>query len=163
MKVEYPLDWSRFVSICKHERGGWGIRAAVGGLAEPDRVAEASPDRVAEAGRRDQRQRKRAGVTSGRSSLEDEFLTVAQVAEILQLNQQTVRNWIDQGSLPAVRVGRRVRIRRSELEGIIEQSRTTARPKRPTGPSAEDFWGGTPVGLAEAGVPEAAAPEYEQP
>ena len=30
---------------------------------------------------------------------EDEFLTVAEVAETLKLNQQTVRNWIDQGSL----------------------------------------------------------------
>jgi hypothetical protein len=28
------------------------------------------------------------------------FLTVAEVAAILKLNQQTVRNWIDQGSLP---------------------------------------------------------------
>jgi excisionase family DNA binding protein len=36
----------------------------------------------------------------------DEFLTVAEVAEILKLNQQTVRNWISEGSLPALRVGR---------------------------------------------------------
>ena len=33
----------------------------------------------------------------------DEFLTVAEVAEILKLNQQTVRNWIIDGSLPALR------------------------------------------------------------
>ena len=46
-----------------------------------------------------------------RSEAEESFLTVAEVAELLKLNQQTVRNWIDQGSLPAVRVGRRVRIR----------------------------------------------------
>jgi excisionase family DNA binding protein len=31
----------------------------------------------------------------------EEFLTVAQVAERLKLNQQTVRNWIDAGTLPA--------------------------------------------------------------
>jgi excisionase family DNA binding protein len=48
----------------------------------------------------------------------EEFLTVAEVAEMLKLNQQTVRNWIDQGSLPALRVGRRVRIRRSDLERV---------------------------------------------
>jgi excisionase family DNA binding protein len=35
----------------------------------------------------------------------DKFLTVAEVAAILKLNQQTIRNWIDQGSLPALRVG----------------------------------------------------------
>jgi hypothetical protein len=33
--------------------------------------------------------------------VDDEFLTVAEVAAILKLNQQTIRNWIDQGSLPA--------------------------------------------------------------
>ena len=34
---------------------------------------------------------------------------------LLRLNQQTVRNWIDQGSLPALRVGRRVRVRRADF------------------------------------------------
>jgi excisionase family DNA binding protein len=32
----------------------------------------------------------------------EEFMTVADIARILKLNQQTVRNWIDQGSLPAL-------------------------------------------------------------
>ena len=50
----------------------------------------------------------------------DSFLTVAEVAELLRLNPQTIRNWIDQGALPAVRVGtRRVRIRRSELDRFL--------------------------------------------
>jgi excisionase family DNA binding protein len=82
---------------------------------------------------------------------EESFLTVAEVAEMLKLNQQTVRNWIDQGSLPALRVGRRVRIKRSDFERIIEQSYSggPAASSRETGASAEDFWGGTPVGLAE--------------
>ena len=82
---------------------------------------------------------------------EESFLTVAEVAELLKLNQQTVRNWIDQGSLPALRVGRRVRIKRSDFERIIEQSYSGSRPAsgRDGELSAEDFWGGTPVGLAE--------------
>ena len=83
---------------------------------------------------------------------EDSFLTVAEVAETLKLNQQTVRNWIDQGSLPALRVGRRVRIRRSDFERLIE-SGYTAQPGpsgQPPGPSAEDFWGGGAVGAAES-------------
>jgi excisionase family DNA binding protein len=86
-----------------------------------------------------------------RGSFEDSFLTVAEVAELLKLNQQTVRNWIDQGSLPALRVGRRVRIRRSDFERLLEEGRTGARggPAPDSGPSAEDFWGGEPVGLAE--------------
>jgi excisionase family DNA binding protein len=38
----------------------------------------------------------------------DDFMTVAEVAATLKLNQQTVRNWIDAGKLPYVRVGRRI-------------------------------------------------------
>jgi excisionase family DNA binding protein len=82
----------------------------------------------------------------------DTFLTVADVAELLKLNQQTVRNWIDQGSLPAFRVGRRVRIRRADLDRVLEESYTARAAVAGEGvvPSAEDFWGGTPVGVPEA-------------
>ncbi|HEY2437289.1 MAG TPA: helix-turn-helix domain-containing protein [Solirubrobacteraceae bacterium] len=84
---------------------------------------------------------------------EESFLTVAEVAELLKLNQQTVRNWIDQGSLPALRVGRRVRIRRSDFERLLEQGSISGsrEPARAQGPSAEDFWSGDAVGLAEPG------------
>jgi excisionase family DNA binding protein len=51
----------------------------------------------------------------------DSFLTVAEVAELLKLNPQTVRNWIDRGERPAVRLGqRRLRIRRSDLDRLID-------------------------------------------
>jgi excisionase family DNA binding protein len=98
-----------------------------------------------------------------RGSLEDSFLTVAEVAEMLKLNQQTVRNWIDQGSLPALRVGRRVRIRRSDLERLLDEGRTARPPSPPdeSGPSADDFWSGEPVGLAEPGLAEPAPSESE--
>jgi excisionase family DNA binding protein len=55
----------------------------------------------------------------------DEFVTVAEIAELFKLNQQTVRNWIDSGELPAIRLGsRRVRIRRADLDAFIEASST---------------------------------------
>jgi excisionase family DNA binding protein len=81
----------------------------------------------------------------------DEFLTVADVASTLKLNQQTVRNWIDQGSLPAFRVGRRVRIRRSDFQRILDESYSGSADSESAaaGPSADDFWGGEPVGVAE--------------
>ena len=84
---------------------------------------------------------------------EETYLTVAEVAETLKLNQQTVRNWIDQGSMPALRVGRRVRIKRSDFERILEESYSggTVAAARPAGPSADDFWGGESVGRAEPG------------
>jgi excisionase family DNA binding protein len=84
------------------------------------------------------------------SDFGEEFLTVAEVAELLKLNQQTVRNWIDQGSLPALKVGRRVRIRRSDLERVLEDgAMRSGKPNSGEGPNAADFWGGEQVGLAE--------------
>ena len=82
---------------------------------------------------------------------EESFLTVAEVAGMLKLNQQTVRNWIDQGSLPALRVGRRVRIKRSDFERVLAQSYTAAPApaRQDAGPSAEDFWGGEPIGVVD--------------
>jgi excisionase family DNA binding protein len=85
---------------------------------------------------------------------ESEFLTVAEVAQTLKLNQQTVRNWIDQGSLPALRIGRRVRIRRSDFERLIEAGATrSGSSSAQPGPSADDFWGGEPVGAADPDQP----------
>jgi excisionase family DNA binding protein len=85
------------------------------------------------------------------SEFEDPFLTVAEVAEILRLNQQTIRNWIDAGSLPAVRIGRRVRIKRSDLDRVLAEGYQGApvAAAAEIGPNAADFWGGEPVGAAE--------------
>ena len=85
---------------------------------------------------------------------DEAFLTVAEVAELLKLNQQTVRNWIDAGKLPAFRVGRRVRILRTDLDRILADGRQGGGTSIPStsalrGPNAEDFWGGEPVGTAE--------------
>ena len=61
------------------------------------------------------------------------YLTVGEVAELLRLNQQTVRNWIDRGELPAVRVGeRRVRIRQSDLDEFLAAGATARDAKDDT-------------------------------
>jgi excisionase family DNA binding protein len=49
---------------------------------------------------------------------------VALVAAILKLNQQTVRNWLDQGSLSARHLGRRVPIRRTDFDRMLVQGYT---------------------------------------
>lgn len=97
-------------------------------------------------------------MTSG--EFEDSFLTVAEVADLLRLNQQTVRNWIDAGSLPAIRVGRRVRIKRSDLNRILESGYRGTPPPASTiaGPSATDFWSGEPVGAVETASQGSADP-----
>jgi excisionase family DNA binding protein len=82
----------------------------------------------------------------------DEFLTVAEVAAILRLNQQTVRNWIEEpGKLPAVRIGRRVRVLRRDLNELIAEGEAALRTSRPAAAEhdegegwrdAREFWGG---------------------
>lgn len=95
------------------------------------------------------------------SGAAESYLTVAEVAELLKLNQQTVRNWIDQGSLPALRVGRRVRIRRSDLEKVLQAGSTVG--GQSAGPSGADFWSGTPVGVAELDPDAADEPAADEP
>lgn len=80
-----------------------------------------------------------------RNDSEDAFLTVAEVAETLKLNQQTVRNWIDRGELPAVRVGRRVRIKRADFDRLLSDGYSSGPHNGNAGLSADDFWGGEEI------------------
>jgi excisionase family DNA binding protein len=50
------------------------------------------------------------------------LLTVPQVAAEFQVTAQTIRNWIDQGVLPAVRVGRAFRIKRSDVDALLDRA-----------------------------------------
>lgn len=96
----------------------------------------------------------------------DEFLTVAEVAKLLKINEQTVRNWIDRGELAAVRAGRRVRIRRSALDEVLQEVNTPrSAPDAGAieGPSADDFWGGVAVGAADFTPDAPAAPAPAAP
>lgn len=72
---------------------------------------------------------------------QDEFLTVAEIAGILKINQQTVRNWIDPGILPALHIGRRVRVRRSDFEALLERGYTRGKAAG----LVDAVWGGEPA------------------
>jgi excisionase family DNA binding protein len=63
----------------------------------------------------------------------DEFMTVAEAANTLKLDQQTIRNWIDAGTLPAVRIGRRVRIKRSDFDALVDAGYSSPKQAQPTG------------------------------
>ena len=82
------------------------------------------------------------------SSGPGDFLTVADIAQTLKVNQQTVRNWIDGSRLPALRVGRRVRVRRADFDAFVDRGRTVA-PAAAERSQAQAFWDGelhpTPV------------------
>jgi excisionase family DNA binding protein len=52
----------------------------------------------------------------------DELLTAAQVAEWLNVTQQTVRRWAENGTVPAVRIGpRAIRFRRSDIDALVAE------------------------------------------
>lgn len=48
----------------------------------------------------------------------DELFTVDEVKDRFKVTRQTVYNWIKAGELPAVRVGRSVRVTREALEAF---------------------------------------------
>ncbi len=53
----------------------------------------------------------------------DELLTLREVASYLRLTRTTVQRWCNEGRLPAVRIGKEYRIRRSDLEAWFKAQR----------------------------------------
>lgn len=48
------------------------------------------------------------------------FLSIAEAAEFASVSKGTVRNWIAAGHLTACKAGQIVRVRRTELERVLE-------------------------------------------
>jgi excisionase family DNA binding protein len=86
----------------------------------------------------------------------EELLTVAEIAASLKMNQQTIRNWIDSGYLPAIRMGRRVRVKQSDFDALLDANYTCSK-QPPAG-----VWDGdvpSPVTPGENGEHEATPPD----
>lgn len=54
------------------------------------------------------------------------FLTTEEVLSCLKVNPRTIYRLIKSGELPAVRIGRQWRFRRSDLDTWIDRHRTTS-------------------------------------
>ena len=54
---------------------------------------------------------------------DERLLTIAQVAERLQLTENTIRKYVRAGSLPALKAGRVWRVRESDLLEFIARDR----------------------------------------
>jgi excisionase family DNA binding protein len=72
------------------------------------------------------------------------YLTVHEAASLLRVSELTVRRWIWAGKLPAARLGRRVRIRPSDLHSLLLPS-----PRRDGSPDAAPR-PGSPAALLHA-------------
>ena len=87
----------------------------------------------------------------------DELLTVAEIAAELKMNQQMTRNWIDSGYLPAIRIGRGVRVTRSDFDALLEASYTGSKQ-----PAAGVWDGDVPPPVAPGEDVEAGEPEPDK-
>jgi len=55
---------------------------------------------------------------------EKPLLTTENVAELLQLDVETVRRYIREGKLKAIKLGREYRVRREDFEEFLEERKT---------------------------------------
>ena len=55
-----------------------------------------------------------------------EFLTVAQAAALLQVSKATVRRWLEDGTLPGLKLRREWRIHRPRLIATLDTETTAA-------------------------------------
>jgi excisionase family DNA binding protein len=62
-----------------------------------------------------------------------ELLTVAEAASLLTLKVSTIRAWVYQHRIPYVKLGRLVRIRRSDLDALIAECVVSACSENATG------------------------------
>lgn len=52
------------------------------------------------------------------------FFTTQEIAELLKVSEATVRNWIHEGELRAVRIGRDFRVAAVDLEAFLDAHAT---------------------------------------
>jgi hypothetical protein len=64
---------------------------------------------------------------SNPQNINDQFLSVKDVGQILKLKTPTIYDMIKQGVFPAIKIGRTIRIRKSDLESSFEANRTFSR------------------------------------
>ena len=94
-----------------------------------------------------------------------DLLTVQETAELLKVNPITVRRYIAAGTLPAVKVGKRVRVRKEAVEKLVtpiepKASVPTSRPPLGRPLSYEDaLW--KLIGSATDAEPTDAAEKHE--
>ena len=85
-----------------------------------------------------------------------ELLTVRETADILKVSPLTIRRYVANGRLAAVRIGKGVRIRREAVEGLLEPVDASATLQTASGTEipfshADSLW--NIVGIAQSDGP----------
>ncbi|OPZ54375.1 MAG: Helix-turn-helix domain protein [Deltaproteobacteria bacterium ADurb.BinA014] len=62
--------------------------------------------------------------------MEKEFLTVRQAAELLTVRPETVKRWIRNKQLPAFYAGKLYRIRRTDIDALIQAGGVAVKTKK---------------------------------
>ena len=52
-----------------------------------------------------------------------EFYSIKKIAELLEVHENTVRNWIKSGELPRYKIGNAVRIKEEDLKEFLEDKK----------------------------------------
>jgi excisionase family DNA binding protein len=93
-----------------------------------------------------------------------EYLKVSEIARRLDVTPQSVREWIDKGLLPAVKLERGYRVRRADLEAWLHRERA-GEPASSEGNSARALWehpSTAPSGMGEAGATDTERQEKDE-
>ncbi len=59
------------------------------------------------------------------------FFTIHEIAELLKISEATIRNWIHDGELRAVRFGREFRVAAKDLEAFVNANATRPPNQQP--------------------------------
>ncbi len=63
----------------------------------------------------------------------DVYYTPEELAAMLKVTRQAIYNWVQQGRMEAVRIGRTVRIPSEEVERVLREGRTQRQTGRSSG------------------------------
>lgn len=53
--------------------------------------------------------------------MEPEIMTIAQVANYLQISEITTYKWVNEGKIPGFKLGRHWRVKKEDLADVIER------------------------------------------
>ena len=67
----------------------------------------------------------------------DVYYTPEELAAMLKVTRQAIYNWVQQGRMEAVRIGRTVRIPSEEVERVLREGRTQRQPGQAAGTNGD--------------------------